>query len=104
MENDIRTRIVYTLTMGVRLIPHGLISCQPWKSHEDLISFVINRLNPTYNSFITAFYFAVWDRELSFADFQAGLLSHEILLEIESAASDDISFYQQSTLSWLSQQ
>jgi hypothetical protein len=41
---------------------------------------------------------------LSFADFQAGLLSHEILLEIESAASDDISFYQQSTLSWLSQQ
>lgn len=48
---------------------------------EDLISFVINGLNPTYNSFITAFYFAVRDREMSFADFQAELLSHEILLE-----------------------
>jgi hypothetical protein len=48
---------------------------------DDLISFVISGLNPIYNSFVTAFSFAVKDTEMSFTDFQSEILSHEILLE-----------------------
>jgi hypothetical protein len=48
---------------------------------DDLISFVINGLNPMYNSFIAAFSFHVHDRTMTFANFQAELLSHEVLLQ-----------------------
>jgi hypothetical protein len=48
---------------------------------DDLISFIISGLNPAFISFITAFNFAVQDKEMKFADFQSELLSHEILLE-----------------------
>ena len=47
---------------------------------DDLISFVINGLNPMYNSFVAAFSFHVHDRAMTFANFQAELLSHEVLL------------------------
>jgi hypothetical protein len=46
---------------------------------DDLISFIINGINPTFNSFITTF--TLHDRETSFHDFQSELLSHEILLQ-----------------------
>jgi hypothetical protein len=46
---------------------------------NDLISYVINGINPTYNSFVTAF--TLRDRETTFHDFQSELLSYEILLQ-----------------------
>jgi hypothetical protein len=46
---------------------------------DDLISYVINGINPIYNSFVTAF--TLRDRETTFHDFQSELLSHEILLQ-----------------------
>jgi hypothetical protein len=46
---------------------------------DDLISFIINGINPIFNSFVTAF--TLRDRETSFHDFQSKLLSHEILLQ-----------------------
>jgi len=51
---------------------------------DDLISLVINRINPTYNSFVTAF--ILRDRETIFHDFQSELLSHEILLQNQQQA------------------
>jgi hypothetical protein len=48
---------------------------------DDLISFVISGLSPVYNSFVVAFSFHVHDRAMTFANFQAELLSHEVLLQ-----------------------
>jgi hypothetical protein len=48
---------------------------------DDLISFVISGLSPVYNSFVAAFSFHVHDRAMTFANFQAELLSHEVLLQ-----------------------
>jgi hypothetical protein len=47
---------------------------------DDLISFVINGLSLVYNSFVAVFSFHVHDRAMTFANFQAELLSHEVLL------------------------
>jgi hypothetical protein len=54
---------------------------------DDLISFIISGLNPTVNTFITAFSFAVRKTEMSFVDFQSELLSHETLLENQNLQS-----------------
>jgi hypothetical protein len=51
---------------------------------DDPISLVINGINPTYNSFVTAF--TLRDRETTFHDFQSELLSHEILLQNQQQA------------------
>jgi hypothetical protein len=48
---------------------------------DDLISFVVSGLNPLFNTFVTIHSFATCDNEMSFADFQFELLSHEIMLE-----------------------
>jgi len=48
---------------------------------DDLISYIISGLNPTFNSFVTAFSLAIRTTEMSFADFQTELLSHEKLLD-----------------------
>lgn len=48
---------------------------------DDLISFTISGLNPMYNSFVAAFSFHVHDRTMTFANFQAELLSNEILIQ-----------------------
>lgn len=48
---------------------------------DDLISFVISGMNPSFNSFVTTFSFVVKDHDMSFTDFQAELFSHEILLK-----------------------
>jgi hypothetical protein len=47
---------------------------------EDLISFIISGLNPTFNSFVTSISIAARDNPLSFLDFQDELLNHEMLL------------------------
>jgi hypothetical protein len=48
---------------------------------NDLISYIINGLNPTFSPFVTEFSLAIRNTEKSFADFQTELLSHEMLLE-----------------------
>lgn len=47
---------------------------------EDLISFILSGLNPTFTSFVTFYSLATRDKSLSFTDFQDQLLSHEMLL------------------------
>jgi hypothetical protein len=84
-------RQLQTLQQGTKNCTDYLHQAKSWANQlsamgkpvddDDLISFVINGLNPAYNSFITVFFLAVRDREMSFADFQSVLLSHEILLE-----------------------
>jgi hypothetical protein len=47
---------------------------------EDLISYVLGGLSPTYTTFTTLFTFSTRSSSMSFEDFQAELLNHEILL------------------------
>jgi hypothetical protein len=47
---------------------------------EDLISYVLGGLSPAYTTFITLFTFSTRTSSMSFEDFQAELLNHEILL------------------------
>ena len=47
---------------------------------EDLISFIMGGVNPSFNPFITSFFIATRDKALSLADFQDELLNHEMLL------------------------
>jgi hypothetical protein len=60
---------------------------------EDLISFIVNGLNPSFNSFISAYTFATRENQLSFEDFQAELLSHEMLLEQQQTHATDPSMF-----------
>jgi hypothetical protein len=48
---------------------------------EDLISFIISGLNPAFNLFVTAFSFVIRNTNMTFANFQSELLSHEMMLE-----------------------
>jgi len=59
---------------------------------DDLISFIISGLNPIFNSFITAFSFAVRDTDMSFVDFKSKFLSKNTLLENQQLPSDFRSF------------
>jgi len=56
---------------------------------EELISFIINGLNPPFTSFITTYSFATWENQISFDDFQDELLSHEILLNQQQTKAID---------------
>jgi hypothetical protein len=60
---------------------------------EELISFIINGLNPPFTSFITTYSFPTRENQISFDDFQHELLSHEMLLnQKKTKASDSSSF------------
>jgi hypothetical protein len=48
---------------------------------EDLISFMVRGLNPSYHPFITTLIFANKDSSISFDDFQKELLNYEQLLD-----------------------
>jgi hypothetical protein len=48
---------------------------------DDLISFIVSGLNFTFNPFVTAFSFAIRTTNMTFADLQSELLSHEMMLE-----------------------
>jgi hypothetical protein len=48
---------------------------------DDLISFIVSGLNSTFNPFVTAFSFAIRTTNMTFADLQSELLSHEMMLE-----------------------
>jgi len=56
---------------------------------EDLISYIISGLNPTFNSFITSYIFITRDNPLTFEEFRDELLNHEMLLNQQNAAAPD---------------
>ncbi|KAL6347551.1 hypothetical protein AAG906_026076 [Vitis piasezkii] len=45
---------------------------------DDLMSYIVSGLNPSFNPFITSLSFATRDKNVSFEDFQAELLSYEL--------------------------
>jgi transposase InsO family protein len=47
---------------------------------DDLISFILSGLNPSFNVFITTFNLTTRDTPLPYADFESELLNHETLL------------------------
>jgi hypothetical protein len=47
---------------------------------EDLISFILSVLNPSYNSFVTSYTLTTRNNPLSFTDFQDELLNFEVML------------------------
>jgi hypothetical protein len=58
---------------------------------DDLISFIVSGLNPSFNSFITTFSFATRETSLNFEDFQELLLNHEMLLNQQHNTTLDAS-------------
>lgn len=56
---------------------------------DDLISYALNGLNPSFNHFITSFSLATRDNPLSFVDFRDELLNHEMLLNQRSVIVSD---------------
>lgn len=60
---------------------------------EDLITFIINGLNPSFNSLIPVYNYATRDKQPFFEDFQAELLSHEMLLDQQQARAIDSSTF-----------
>jgi transposase InsO family protein len=61
-------------------------------SDEDLISYIIGGLNPRYNAFITSFALMTKDESITLEDFQTLLISHEQLLNNQSADAENTSF------------
>jgi hypothetical protein len=58
---------------------------------EDLISSIINGLNPSFINFVTNFAFATREKSLSFDKFEDMLLNHEMLLN--KVATPDVSTF-----------
>jgi hypothetical protein len=61
---------------------------------DDLISFIISGLNPSFNAFISTFNFATHETLLLYDDFEVESLNHETLLENQNtvASSDSNTF------------
>jgi hypothetical protein len=64
---------------------------------EDLISFLLNGLNPTFNSFVTTVSLLTRERQLTLDDFQEELINHEMLLNQQQALFADTSTFALST-------
>jgi transposase InsO family protein len=62
-------------------------------SDEDLITYLTNGLNSSYNSFITTISILTRDKQLSFEDFQDELLNHEMLLNNQKVQVVDTSTF-----------
>jgi hypothetical protein len=60
---------------------------------EDLISFLLNGLNPTFNTFVTTVSLLTRERQLTLDDFQEELINHEMLLNQQQALSADTSTF-----------
>ncbi|XP_062145549.1 uncharacterized protein LOC133852912 [Alnus glutinosa] len=60
---------------------------------EDLITYLTNGLNPTFNSFITTISILTRDKQFSFEDFQDELLNHEMLLKHQQVQTVDTSTF-----------
>jgi hypothetical protein len=60
---------------------------------EDLITYLTNGLNPSFNNFITSFSIMTRDKTLSLEDFQDELINHETLLNHQQSKLVDTSTY-----------
>jgi hypothetical protein len=61
--------------------------------NEDLISFILNGLNLTFNTFVTTVSLLTRERQLTLDDFQEELINHEMLLNQQQALSADTSTF-----------
>jgi len=87
-------RQLQSLQQGNKTCTEYLNQAKPWADElsavgkpvddDDLILLIINGINPTFNSFVTAF--TLRDIETTFHDFQSELLGHEILLHDQQQA------------------
>jgi hypothetical protein len=59
---------------------------------EDLISYIIGGLNPSFNAFITSYSLSTHDKSMKFDDFRDLLLNHETLLQQQTSAVDSATF------------
>jgi hypothetical protein len=64
---------------------------------EEIISSILNGLNPSFTHFITTCSFHTRANEISFEDFQDELLSHEMLLNQQQQQSADNSTFALTT-------
>jgi hypothetical protein len=60
---------------------------------EYLISFLLNGLNPSYNTFVTTISLLTREKQLSLDDFSEELINHETLLNQQQASPADISTF-----------
>jgi hypothetical protein len=60
---------------------------------EDLIIYLTNGLNPSFNSFITTINILSRDKQMTFEDFQDELLNHEMLLKHQQVQTVDTSTF-----------
>jgi transposase InsO family protein len=60
---------------------------------EDLITYLSNGLNSSYNSFISTISILSRDKQLTFEDFQEELLNHEMLLNLQQTKVADTSTF-----------
>ncbi|RVW80480.1 hypothetical protein CK203_052875 [Vitis vinifera] len=70
----------------VKLVSDELAAVGKPLEDDDLMSYIVSGLNPSFNPFITSMSFATRDKNVSFEDFQAELLSYELLLENQNIA------------------
>jgi hypothetical protein len=92
-------RQLQTLKQGSKTCSEYLKNAKSWSNQlaaigkpiddEDLISYIISGLNPSFNAFVTVFSMTSKDKESSFSDFQDELLSHEMLLNQQQEVSSD---------------
>jgi hypothetical protein len=60
---------------------------------EDLISFLLNGLNPSFNTFVTTISLLTREKQLTLDDFQEELINHETLLNQQQAPATDNSTF-----------
>jgi hypothetical protein len=92
-------RQLQTLKQGSKTCSEYLKNAKTWSyqlaaigkpiDDEDLISYIINGLNPSFNAFVTVFSMTSKDKAPSFSDFQDELLSHEMLLSQQQEVTSD---------------
>jgi hypothetical protein len=59
---------------------------------EDLLSYVMSGLNPSFNSFVTVIMISTQKAPMTFADFRDELLNHELLLNQQTAPAATSTF------------
>jgi hypothetical protein len=83
-------RQLQTLWQGSKSCSEYLKNAKSWANQlaaigkpiddEDLISYIISGVNPSFIVFVTVFSMTSKDKDSSFLDFQDELLSHDMLL------------------------
>lgn len=71
---------------NVKSIADQLAAADKRVDEQDLISYILAGLNPSYNSFVTSFNLASRDKEFTLDDFVAELLGCESILEAQNSS------------------